>query len=209
MQKKNFSSLIMFTGFVLLGLALAFLLLGNNLFDNNGQATKLGSDQVPAFGEDVNTDLPVVSGNGRLPEVGETIYEFAAQDLDGHTIRLSDYRGKPVMVNFWATWCPPCRMELPDFQQAYTAHQDDGLVILAVNQDEPDDVVRSYFYEENGFTFTPVLDTGSQISRAYGVYSFPTTVFVNPDGVVTAVHQGLLFPELLDVYLAQTIPSQS
>lgn len=202
-QNTNASSLMMVGGFTLLGVALVLLLFGSNILGNTIAAEE--RDQVPAL---QNTTLPVAEGNGRLPQIGDDLAEFASRDLDGNTIRLSDYQGQPVMVNFWATWCPPCRMELPDFQTAYDTHKGDGLVILAVNQDESEELIRSFFYDTNGFTFTPVLDEGSQISRSYGINSFPTTIFVNAEGVVTAVHQGLLFPEQLEVYLAQTIPSQ-
>lgn len=201
---------MMFAGFALLGLALVALLFGSSLLGDNAEpaASSATFGQVPVLSADTETTLPVATGNGRLPQVGDNLAEFASRDLDGATIRLSDYQGQPVMVNFWATWCPPCRMELPDFQTAYNTYQDDGLVILAVNQDEPETLIRSFFYDDNGFTFTPVLDEGSRISRSYGIHSFPTTIFVNGEGVVTAVHQGLLFPAQLEAYLAQTIPSQ-
>ncbi|MCB8991675.1 MAG: TlpA family protein disulfide reductase [Ardenticatenaceae bacterium] len=189
----------MVLGFAVVAIALVFLLFGNNLFDSNSSAAL---QQVPAL-----DGSPQVEGDGLIPQVGQAAYNFTAQDLEGNTISLSDYRGKPVMINFWATWCPPCRQELPDFEQAYQAYAEDELVILALNQDEPANLVESYFYDENGFSFTPLLDVGSTISRGYGVNSFPTTIFVDADGVVTAVHRGLLVPQQLETYLAQTLPS--
>ncbi|MCA9933593.1 MAG: TlpA family protein disulfide reductase [Anaerolineales bacterium] len=198
-KNNSSSTLFMVLGFAVVAIALVFLLFGNNLFDSNSSAAL---QQVPAL-----DGSPQVEGDGLIPQVGQAAYNFTAQDLEGNTISLSDYRGKPVMINFWATWCPPCRQELPDFEQAYQAYAEDELVILALNQDEPANLVESYFYDENGFSFTPLLDVGSTISRGYGVNSFPTTIFVDADGVVTAVHRGLLVPQQLETYLAQTLPS--
>ena len=195
------TTLFMILGFAILGVALVFLLFGNNLFDTtSGSSAAL--EQVPAL-----DSSPQVAGNGLPLQVGQSAYDFTAQDLDGNTVSLSDFRGRPVMVNFWATWCPPCRQELPDFEQAYQAHAKDGLVILALNQDETASQVETYFYNENEFSFMPLLDVRSTISQGYGVNSFPTTVFVDANGMVTAVHRGLLVPQQLESYLAQTIPS--
>ncbi|MCA9971803.1 MAG: TlpA family protein disulfide reductase [Anaerolineales bacterium] len=207
MQKIDARAIMLIAGFALLGMAAALLLANAN---SPTAAEPAAGDavlqQVPAL-SDVADSSVAVSGNGRLPQVGAAPADFTALDLAGNVVHLSDFRGQTVMINFWATWCPPCRRELPDFQAAYQAYQDDGLVILALNQDEPADLVQSYFYDENGFSFTPVMDVDSEISSAYGVHSFPTTVFVNEAGVVTAVHQGLLLPEQLDAYLAQTLPA--
>lgn len=192
--------LILFVGFTILIVALALFLVGSGVLDGVGATSNFA--QVPDLSNGSNQVQ--VDGPGVLPKVGEVIVDFAAPDPTGQTIRVSDFRGQPVVINFWATWCPPCRMELPDFEAAYQAHQDDGLVILAVNQDESADLV-SAFFRDYGLSFTPVLDMGSQISGAYGVRSFPTTVFVNAEGVVTAVHQGLLVAEQFEAYLSETL----
>lgn len=202
-KQKGASSLLLLAGFGILGLALAFLLFGSSLF-----APPPARSSGPVLPQVPNLEnQPVsVAGDGRPIQVGQVAYDFAAQDLDGNMVRLSDLRGKTVMVNFWATWCPPCRVELPDFEAAYQKYADDGLVILALNQDEPASMVASFFYDLHGFTFTPLLDVGSTISRGYGVNSYPTTIFIDQAGVVTAVHRGLLLPEQLETYLAQTLP---
>lgn len=204
MKEKGFSTLLLLLGFGAIGLALAFLLFGSNLFAAAPAPRERGPAllQIPVL----DSQSVAVEGNGRPLQVGQAAYDFAARDLEGNLVRLSDFRGQPVMVNFWATWCPPCRRELPDFETAYQAYQDEGLVILALNQDEPASLVATYFHVDNDFSFTPLLDEGSTISWGYGVNSFPTTVFVGRDGVVTAVHRGLLLPEQLEVYLTQTLP---
>jgi peroxiredoxin len=138
--------------------------------------------------------------------VGDKAYNFALSDLDGRPAALSDYAGQPVMVNFWATWCPPCRLEMPEFQRAFEAHQQDGLVILAVNEYEEAEDVRSFFYDEMGFTFTPLLDSDGEVGQAYGAAGLPATFFIGPDGEIVAIHRGLLSETQLDGYLAELIP---
>ncbi len=204
-KQDGFSTILMVLGAGVLGLALAFLLFGNRLLDPRPAPRERGPvlQQVP----ELDPQVVSVAGNGLPLQPGQPAYDFAARDLEGNVVRLSDFRGQPVMVNFWATWCPPCRVELPDFEQAYQEYQDEGLVILALNQDEPASLVETYFHVDNDFSFTPLLDERSTISRGYGVNSYPTTIFVDAAGVVTAVHRGLLVPEQLEAYLAQTLPS--
>src|SRR5262245_44570889 len=87
-------------------------------------------------------------------EVGQQAPDFVAQDTHGTTVTLQNYRGRPVLLNFWATWCAPCRQELPELQAMYEVHKEKGLVLLAINQDEDGqkDVVRAYVATQ-GFTF--------------------------------------------------------
>lgn len=203
MKRSGFSLLLLTAGFGVLGLALAFLLFGSSLLET--PPSRASGPVLPQVPDLVNQPV-MVAGNGLPLQAGQAAYDFAARDLDGNVVRLSDLRGKTVMVNFWATWCPPCRVELPDFEAAYQKYAEDGLVILALNQDEPASMVASYFYDLHNFSFTPLLDVGSTISRGYGVNSYPTTIFIDEAGVVTAVHRGLLLPEQLETYLAQTLP---
>jgi peroxiredoxin len=145
-------------------------------------------------------------GSGILSE-GDAAYDFALYDFDGNLVRLSDYRGHPVIVNFWATWCAPCRIEMPELQTAYDKFQDDGLVILALDQDEPLDRAREFFYDEMDLTFTPLLDDGSAIATSYGSYSvLPTTYFVNHDGLVSGIHRGPLTLGQIEGYLEEMNP---
>jgi thiol-disulfide isomerase/thioredoxin len=126
-------------------------------------------------------------------------------DVDGRPVQLNDLRGQPVILNFWATWCAPCRVEMPDLQAVYERHQADGLVILAINREETAVTVRDFFYDELDLTFTPLLDETGDVSRLYGVANYPTSVFVDNEGMVTAVHLGLMIEEQIEGYLADTI----
>jgi thiol-disulfide isomerase/thioredoxin len=202
-QKKparDKSNLLLVAGFVLVGIAIALFLFGDELGGDGGSEF----DQIPTFNRQTEVGDAQIDG-GELA-IGAPAIDFAAQNLEGEWVQLSELRGQPVMINFWATWCPPCRLEMPDFQEAYDAHRDNGLVILAVNQGESEGTVRQFFYDEQDFTYTPLLDKNSEISQGYGIFSFPTTVFVDEAGVVTAVHRGLLPAAQLNAYLADLMP---
>lgn len=192
------SPLILILGAILIGLALALLLFGNDLF-SSPQAVEL--PQIPP----AQGSTAVTNGNGFI-EVGTIAADFSANDLDDNSISLTQFRGQPVIVNFWATWCAPCRLEMPELQATYEQYQADGLVILALNRDESPTVVKAFFYDEMGLTFTPLLDEGGVVADGYGVFNYPTTLFIDRSGVVTAVHRGPLTQSQLTDYLADTIP---
>ncbi len=135
------------------------------------------------------------------PQVGVKAAEIALEGLDGNRVRLSQFRPKPVLVNFWATWCPPCREEMPLLQAAADRYRN-TLVVLGVNFDEPENEVQS-FVKEFGITFPILLDPGGRIGDLYRVYAFPTSVFVDGTGVIQVVHIGQLREEDLNRYLSQ------
>ena len=132
---------------------------------------------------------------------GETAPDFTLIDLEGQPVSLSDWQGRPVLINFWATWCGPCEVEMPAVQAAYEAHQEDGLVVLAVAvEDTAENVER--FFAKHDLTFQPLMDDGV-VSRAYRVPGLPTSFFVNADGQITAVHIGMLNESKIEEYLAR------
>jgi thiol-disulfide isomerase/thioredoxin len=128
---------------------------------------------------------------------GNPAPDFAGKTPTGESVSLSDYRGSIVAINFWATWCGPCKAEMPTLQKAY---EQGNLVVLAVNAAEDADTVDAYL-RELGLTFPAVLDPDSAIVDLYGVRVFPTTVFVDADGIVLAERYGPLTPDLIDQYL--------
>ena len=122
------------------------------------------------------------------PQAGFLAPDFTLETLEGESITLSDLRGQVVLVNFWATWCPPCKAEMPAFQQAYTDYADEGFVIVAVNAIQQDSVSAiETFRASNGLTFPIVLDTDGDTSRAYQVRSLPTSFFVDKEGIISEV----------------------
>ena len=116
--------------------------------------------------------------------------DFQLQTPDGTMVSLSDFKGKQVLVNFWATWCPPCRSEMPDMEQLYDERNGD-LVVLAVNVQEARDPVRR-FTDQYGFTFPVLLDTSGDVTQQFGVQSLPTSFFIDREGRVSAFNMGAL-----------------
>jgi peroxiredoxin len=136
------------------------------------------------------------------PVVGAPAPDFVLKDLSGNTARLSSFAGQPVLINFWATWCGPCRAEMPAIEDRYNAHSSSGFVVLAVNVDEPAEVVRP-FVDELGLTFPIVLDPGGSVTELYRVLGFPTSFWVDADGMIVAQHVGPMFEDQIDNYLAK------
>jgi cytochrome c biogenesis protein CcmG/thiol:disulfide interchange protein DsbE len=136
--------------------------------------------------------------------LAEAAPEFTLQTLDGQSVRLSDYRGQVVLLNTWATWCPPCRAEMPDLEAYYRQHGRDGFVVLAVNNQESPGTVAA-FLGEHDFTFPILLDPEGVVIREYGVLGLPTSFFIDRDGTMRGVWSGQLTParlkELVDPLL--------
>jgi len=208
--------IIIFAGFLLLGLALALLLFGGDLLGGNRDNVPVVNDtdetavldQVVEFptAESSVAEIPA-SNPSSILEVGDKALNFTLLDFDGNPVSLADFEGRPVIVNFWATWCAPCRIEMPELQAAYDAYQDEDLAILALNQDEPLDVARTYFEDEIGLTFTALLDDNSAIATAFGTFGLPTTYFVDGEGTITVIHRGPMTLNQIEGYLAETISS--
>jgi peroxiredoxin len=156
---------------------------------------------APAASDAPRQSATTATASGGRLEVAKVAPDFNLADLDGNQVRLSDYAGRPVLINFWATWCGPCEIEMPIIEDAYQAHQSDELAVLAVAVDDNPDSVRRFFAERE-LTFLPLLDDGS-VLRMYQVFGLPTSYFVAADGRIAAVHMGLLTEDRLEGYLAQ------
>lgn len=136
--------------------------------------------------------------------VGQRAPDFTVELLDGRTVALSDFRGRPVLINFWATWCGPCREELPDFQTVFEREGGEAnFVVLAVNNMESRETVAAYV-EEVGITFPVALDPDGRINfDLYGIQGYPTSFLLDANGVIAARFQGSLRgPQLLDALQA-------
>jgi|FLYL01.1.fsa_nt_gi peroxiredoxin len=126
---------------------------------------------------------------------GSLAPDFLLESLDGGTLRLSDLRGRPVVLNFWATWCKPCRLEMPRLVEAYERHRDQGLVVVGLNLQEGPAVIRP-FAEDYGMDFPIVVDRDGDVGDAYRVggvgtdRGLPTTFFIDRDGVIRSVFTG-------------------
>jgi peroxiredoxin len=172
----------MLTGFALVGLAVGLA------FFNFPTMPSSSGDSGPA--------IP-----GLTEFVGSEAPGFDLRTLDGDALQLTDLRGRVVLLNFWATWCGPCRVEMPDLQ-ARADRWTDRLTIVGVNFDEPEADVRT-FRDELGLTFPIVLDPGAKVQNLYRIVGYPTTILIDSQGVVRVQHVGLMSPDQLDKYLAQ------
>ncbi|MPZ99816.1 MAG: redoxin domain-containing protein [Dehalococcoidia bacterium] len=136
--------------------------------------------------------------DGHRPVVGEPAPDFALEDPDGDVRRLSDFRGQTVVLNFWATWCGPCRQEMPEFQALYQEREAAGdLVILAVNEEEPPGHARGFF-EEFDLTFPMLLDRQGEVGRHYQLPGLPATYFIDAEGIIRQRTLGPVFGGLLE-----------
>lgn len=209
-RSKDLRPLYIFAAFLLLGAALALVLFGSDLLNSSASGGSENSaqsllDQVSELSE-LNIEPAGSDGSNGFIEAGDQALDFTLLDLDGNSISLSDYKGRPVIMNLWATWCAPCRIEMPALQDAVERYEDEGLAILALNQAESAEVAGQYFYDEMGLTFTPLLDENSSVAASYGGMNvLPTTYFIDQEGEVSAVHRGPLTPGQIDGYLSATI----
>jgi thiol-disulfide isomerase/thioredoxin len=132
--------------------------------------------------------------------------DFSLNDLNGQRVTLSQFRGKPVMLNFWASWCGPCRIEIPEIQALHQAHGSGDVVILGVDFGEQAATVRT-FAQENKLTYRILTDENSTISRLYRVNGIPTTVFLNKQGQIVVTHVGPISQSVAEQSLAKAAQS--
>lgn len=128
------------------------------------------------------------SGTVAAPQQGFLAPDFELNTTSGETVKLSDLRGQAVLVNLWATWCPPCRAEMQSIEKVYNEYKDQGFVVLAVNMTYQDDASRVMpFVTEQGLTFPIVLDETGDMAQAYQLRSLPSSFFINRDGIINEV----------------------
>ncbi len=140
------------------------------------------------------------------PEIGALAPNFEAETPDGAAFRMADLRGSPVIVNFWATWCEPCRVEMPELQALYDANRARGLRVVGVNVgDAPEDVLD--WVDNYGLTFDMALDPRGDISAQYLLRGQPTTFVVAPDGVITHIVYGPTTRSTLEAAVAPYLRS--
>ena len=149
-----------------------------------------------------------------IPAIG-----FELLDQFGNTHKLSDYKGKVVFLNFWATWCPPCKEEMPDIQKIYENYglNEENVIILGVaspksdenpytNEQDEEHVIS--FLEENSYTYPTVLDSSGMLQREYGITAFPTTFMIDVDGNVFGYLPGMMTYDIMDSIIQQTINAE-
>jgi peroxiredoxin len=138
------------------------------------------------------------------PEIGHPAPDFTLVDLKGNEVALSDFRGKTVFINFWATWCPPCRAEMPEIEAVHQEYKDKGVVVLGVDISEPENTVRQYI-QKGGFSWTIVLDSTGEVARNYQIAAIPTSFFIDREGIIRAVNIGAMTKRAMENKLAEAM----
>jgi peroxiredoxin len=133
---------------------------------------------------------------------GNMAPNLTLSDLEGRTVSLADFAGRPVLVNFWAVWCGFCQVELPEMQAVYETYKDSGFAILAVDVQEEKHLVQDYA-NELGLMFPVLLDTKGEVTRSYRVRGLPTSYFIDPNGVILDVQVGPVDVAWMENNLAQ------
>ncbi len=140
-----------------------------------------------------NQSTPRTNGQNVGISIGKTAPDFELENLEGEKVKLSDYKGKSVILNFWASWCPPCREEMPEFQRIYSENKD-RLVVIGVNLQESKQNAEA-FAKKHVITFPILLDPNAQVKEIYNVFTQPVTYFIDKDGKITDKKFGALTSE--------------
>ncbi len=197
----------MVLGGLVLGLGLGWLMFRPDW--GLAQTSAAPTPIVFANGTPLFTTLaaPAKSYSAPAPVAGAPAPDFTLKTLGDETVTLSKFLGQPVLINFWASWCPPCRLEMPDLVKAYEAHKSEGFVLLGVNltyQDSLPDV--QTFVDEFDMTFPVLLDKDGHVTDdLYRLRGLPLSVFVNREGVIARVHVGALTASQIEEYVGEIL----
>lgn len=170
---------------LLFGFAMYIVNTSDNAKTNNVSANTENAKKEQNNSETANTTENVQKNDITYGKA----QDFTITDLDGNEVSLSDFRGKKVFLNFWATWCPPCKAEMPEIEKVYQETKDSDLVILAVEIGEPLDTVKT-FIEDNKYNFKVLLDSDKDIATTYGISAIPTSFFIDEDGNIISKRVG-------------------
>ncbi len=178
----------------LLALVLCLLLTACDTSVSDADATDTQGDTAT---QDIDTAAQDTSA---VTEAVNLAPDFTVLDREGNRVSLSSLRGKPVVLNFWASWCGPCKREMPDFEDAYKKYGNDVqflFINLADGQSETVEIATAYI-DGQGYTFPIYFDTQSEAVTAYGISSIPTTFFINADGVLVTYATGAIGTDLIE-----------
>ena len=210
-QKKSFSVLLIVLLVVLAGAMFAYRYLSDRVAPDTGgsllgQVTDTGSETPDTVKSGIE------AADTADADAAETFaaMDFTVYDADGNQVSLSDFFGKPILINFWATWCPPCKSELPDFDRVYADYGEDVVFMMVNMTDGSRDTVESAsaFVADNGYSFPVYYDCDLNAAYTYGASSIPMTVLIDADANIVGAQIGILTEEqlriILDAELAKT-----
>lgn len=185
-MKKNFIVIVILIGLV-----------GWGIYDtskkNGDRQAKLASSQPAMEGID-DSSLSIGINQGNIAP------DFVLNSLDGKSFKLSDFRGQKVIVNMWATWCPPCRAEMPDMQKFYDKYKNENTTVIAINMTTSEKSVDRIpeFLDEFGITFPVLLDKQNSIGEIYQVYALPTSYIIDSQGIIQQKVTGPMNYEMME-----------
>ncbi len=168
-----------------------------------------GPDTITMDG--VNLKAGIVAGQ-QLPsrelKEGDIAPDFVLAQLGGNPIQLSKLRGKVVFVNFWATWCAPCRDEMKDIDRFYKANKNnDKVIVLTVNQKEDDSTIKGFFKDNGGITVPVVIDRDSGVAGAYFVTAYPESYFIDANGKIIAIKRAQITSKDIEDFYNKALAS--
>lgn len=190
-MKKNIIAIVILLGLVSWGIY-------DTMKKNNAVKASLASSEQVIEGLDMSS-LTIGINKGNIAP------EFELKTLDGESVKLSDFRGKKLIVNMWATWCPPCRAEMPDMQKFYDKYKDEDVAILSVNmttsEKSVDDI--SKFLNEFEITFPVVLDEENKVAMTYQTFSLPTSYIIDSKSIIQQKVTGPMNYEMMDKMISE------
>lgn len=164
----------------------------NEMYSNN----KYNNAAIENIDDNNNIDT---STNNITNSSTSEIMDFSLKDINGNNINISDYKGKKVFVNFWATWCPPCNQEIPYINQISKENQDE-IKVITVNLGEEKDTVQKYI-KQKGYDMTVLLDSNGDVADTYMIYSIPTSYLLDTNGNIVDKHTGTMSMEELKKFM--------